>query len=187
MGGKFLVCVCAGALLALATPAAAADCPNQDAEPDEVSVTDYADALFCVVNQTRREWGRDALEPQRNLARAGEWHATDMAEERYFSHTSPDGSTLWDRLDKANFIPRSNRFRAGENLAAGHADEGTPGAIVSGWMRSREHRVNLLDDGFTMAGIGLARGWPQAGGWEHDVMTVALELGWRTFSPHRPG
>lgn len=185
-GGKLLVCLCVAVATALAAPAALAACPHADAEPHEISVGDYADALLCVVNETRREWGRAAVEPQRNLARAGEWQARDMVDERYFSHTSSDGSTLADRLDKAHFIPRSNRFRAGENLAAGHAREGTPAAIVSGWMQSREHRVNLLDDGFTMAGIGLARGWPATGGWEEDAMTVALELGWRTFAPRRP-
>jgi uncharacterized protein YkwD len=168
-----------------AAPAAAADCPNENSQPDEISVSDYADALMCVVNQTRREWGRTELYPQRNLTRAGEWQAEDMVEERYFSHTSSDGSTLADRLDKAHFIPRSNHFRAGENLAAGHAAQGTPAAIVSGWMQSREHRVNLLDGGYTMAGIGLSRGWPRPNGWEDDTMTIALELGWRALTPRR--
>jgi uncharacterized protein YkwD len=181
-----LIGVCVGALAGLAAPAtAAAQCANASAEPNEISVSDYAAALFCVVNETRREWGRGTVDPQRNLTRAAEWHATAMVQRQFFSHTAPDGTTLADRLDRSHFIPRSDRFRAGENLAAGHADQGSPAAIVSGWLQSREHRVNLLDDGFTMAGIGVARGWPRQGGWEDNAMTVALELGWRTLAPRR--
>jgi uncharacterized protein YkwD len=167
----------------LATPSAAlsdaSDCPAANATPDEVSVSTYAASLMCVVNQTRLEWGRDGLWAQRNLIRAGGWQADDMVQGRYFSHTAPDGDTLADRLDRAHFIPRSDRWRAGENLAAGHGEGGTPAAIVSGWMQSREHRINLLDPGFTMAGIGITRGWPGSTAPQDDSMTIAMEYGWR--------
>jgi uncharacterized protein YkwD len=173
--------VCAACLIV--TPgvgqAAPSDCPNANATPDQVSVTTYADSLLCVVNQTRLEWGRDELSMQRNLIRAGEWQADDMVQEGYFSHTQPDGDTLADRLDRANFIPSSDHWRAGENLAAGHDSGGTPAAIVWGWMQSREHRINLLDPGFTMAGIGVTRGWPGTTTAQNDSMTVAMEYGWR--------
>lgn len=176
-----LVVACA-ATLPLASPAAASDCPDADARPDQVSVTDYADSLICVVNETRREWGRPDLTPQRNLTRSAEWQASDMADQRYFAHTSPDGDTLVDRLERAHFMPASERWRAGENLAAGDSLEGTPAAIVSGWMNSSEHRRNLLDDGYTLAGVGVARGWPFSGEDKNDVLTIAMDLGWRTFS-----
>jgi uncharacterized protein YkwD len=162
--------------------AAASDCPGANSTPDETSAEAYASSLFCVINETREEWGRPDLSRQRNLRRAGEWQADDMVQNEYFSHTQPDGDTLADRLDQANFIPSSDRWRAGENLAAGHDAGGTPAAIVSGWMQSREHRINLLDPGYTMAGIGLARGWPGTSAFQSDSMTIALELGWRTSS-----
>jgi uncharacterized protein YkwD len=180
------VLFCIGVLaLAPRGYAAASDCPNANARPDQVSVTDYATSLLCVVNETRREWGRGDLADQRNLRRAAGWQAEDMVEHDYFSHTSSDGDTLLDRLDQANFIPRSDRWRAGENLAAGRGDAGTPAAIVSGWMNSREHRVNLLDDGFTVVGIAVSRGWPVPGGGDDDSLTIAMDLGWRTFVPRR--
>jgi uncharacterized protein YkwD len=173
-----------GASLAGA-PAAAADCPNANAHPDDISVSDYSASLACLVNEQRQDWGRAPLVPQRNLARAAAWHASDMIRGDYFAHTEPDGTTLADRLDKANFIPSSDRWRAGENLAAGEAAEGTPAAIVSGWMNSREHRINLLDPSYTMVGIGIARGWPSASGVQNDSMTIDMDLGWR--APTRRG
>lgn len=173
-----------GATLAAAA-AAAADCPNAGTRPDDISITDYAASVVCLVNEQRQDWGRAPLAPQRNLARAAAWHASDMTQEDYFAHTEPDGTTLADRLDKANFIPNSDRWRAGENLAAGQAAEGTPAAIVSGWMNSREHRINLLDPSYTMLGIGIARGWPSASFAQNDSMTIDMDLGWR--APTRRG
>jgi len=108
-----------------------------------------------------------------------------MTQNDYFSHTTPDGETLVDRLDQANFIPVSDRWRAGENLAAGHAYAATPADILDGWMNSHDHRVNLLDPGFTGAGIAASRGWPRPSVPDEDSLTVAMDLGWRTFAPRR--
>jgi uncharacterized protein YkwD len=179
------VIVVGGASLA-GVPAAAADCPGSDSKPDEISVSDYATSLVCVVNEQRRQWGRPQLVVQRNLRRAASWHASDMVDGRYFSHTEQDGTTFVDRLDRANFIPRSGRWRAGENLAAGRGRAGTPAAIASAWMRSREHRYNMLDPGFTMIGVGVARGWPGPGD-PDNAMTVDMDLGWRAPSEQGSG
>lgn len=172
--------VCTAALAAPAQgDAADSNCANADATPDQVNVDTYARSLLCVVNETRLEWGRDPLASQRNLKRAAAWQADDMTQNDYFSHTSSDGDTLADRLDKANFIPSSDRWEAGENLAAGHDKGGTPASIVSGWMQSREHRINLLDPGFDLVGIAASRGWPGPGVADNDSLTIAMDLGWR--------
>jgi uncharacterized protein YkwD len=156
-----------------------ADCANADAQPSDVSVTDYASSLLCVVNETRRDWGRPPLDAQRNLRRAAAWQASDMTQKDYFSHTSADGDSLADRLDQANFIPHSDRWGAGENLAAGQGQAGSPAEIVDGWMNSHDHRVNLLDPGFRLVGIAASRGWPGPGYTDSDSLTIAMDLGWR--------
>jgi uncharacterized protein YkwD len=159
--------------------AAESSCPEANAQPDEVSVTTYADALLCVVNETRRDWGRQPLDPQRNLKRAAGWQAGDMTANDFFNHGSSTGETLGDRLDQANFIPSSDRWGAGENLAAGRGPDGSPAAIVGGWMTSRGHRINLLDPGFTMVGIAASRGWPGTAQPDPGSLTIAMDLGWR--------
>jgi uncharacterized protein YkwD len=148
-------------------------------------VSEYETGLMCEINDERHAWGRNALRPQRNLDRAAGSHASDMVANGYFGHTAPDGDTLADRLDQANFIPSSDRWRAGENLAAGDGPMGSPAAIVSAWMNSREHRRNLLDPGYTMAGIGVTRGWPGPNGDNQDSVTIDLDLGWRALSHRR--
>ena len=169
----------AGLVLPGGTQAADSSCPRADARPDNISVDDYAASLFCVANETRREWGRPILVRQRNLRRAADWQSDDMVENDYFSHTSADGDTLSDRLDQANFIPSSDRWRAGENLAAGRGAMGSAQEIVDGWMNSREHRINLLDPGFSLVGIGVSRGWPGDGVGDSDAFTITMDLGWR--------
>src|SRR4051794_39295853 len=183
--GSLALVSLAALVLASGAHAADADCPNADAQPDQISVTTYADSLLCVVNETRLEWGREPLDPQRNLRRSAAWQADDMTANDYFSHTQLGGKTLADRLDQANFIPSSERWDAGENLAAGHGNEGTPGAIVSGWMNSREHRINLLDPGFTVVGVAASRGWPGSAYPDEDSLTIAMDLGWRSSTARR--
>ena len=70
---------------------------------------------------------RDLAEPA--LARAG-----------YLDHTSPDGSTLVDRLARV----RWRGIAAGEDLAVA----GAPGDAVAMWLRSPGHRENLLRPSF---------------------------------------
>jgi uncharacterized protein YkwD len=174
-----VVCVAGSLVLAGGGQAADSGCPGADKRPDEISVTDYQLSLLCVVNETRREWNRPTLSTQRNLRRAADWQSADMVEKNYFSHTAADGDTLADRLDQANFIPSSDRWRAGENLAAGRGPAGSAEEIVSGWMNSRGHRINLLDPGFSMVGIGVSRGWPGPGTSDNDALTITMDLGWR--------
>jgi uncharacterized protein YkwD len=189
--GSLRKCVAAlavGGAAFSAAPAAAADCPNADAQPDEISATDFAGAVLCEANAIRRIWARPPLTPQRNLSIAAGWHAADMVSAQYFDHSSPVGETLADRLDRVNFIPtRSDRWRAAENLAAGSGPSGTAAAIVAGWMNSHDHRIDLLDPSFTMVGIGVARGWPLAGDDQPNAMTIDMDLGWRAANRRSSG
>ena len=165
-------------------PPAWAGCLNQDTPPADLGLADYEQSILCVINERREEWGRPGLSPQRNLRRAATWHAVEMVEQGYFAHTAPDGDHLADRLDRANFVPSSDRWAAGENLAAGRGPSGTPAEIVAGWMQSSDHRLNLLDPDFDLAGVGLERGWPGAVA-SRDAITVTLDLGWRVLGPRR--
>lgn len=75
----------------------------------------------------------------------------------YFSHTSPDGSTLADRVRAAGYTDR-----AGENLLKGTV---TPAQAVTSWIDSPTHRAILLDPAYR--GIGIAQGgeyWTQTAG-----------------------
>ena len=86
------------------------------------------------------------LDPKLEAAAKGQ--ARDMAERRKMSHKGGDGSSPFDRIQRAGY-----RFRsAGENVAYGFDDVGE---VMSGWMHSTGHRRNILGN-YTEIGVGRA-------------------------------
>jgi uncharacterized protein YkwD len=83
------------------------------------------------------------------LASAAREHSNDMARHGFFSHTSRDGMSASDRVERAGYNYRSTA----ENIAAGHM---TPEEVVAGWVASPGHCANLMDASFTEMGAALA-------------------------------
>lgn len=85
-----------------------------------------------------------------SLTNAARGHSIDMADKNYFSHTSADGRTFVNRIVAAGY----SQYRAlGENIAAGYS---TPAGVMSGWMTSPGHCVNIMSANFREIGIGYA-------------------------------
>ena len=83
------------------------------------------------------------------LAQAAMLHSSDMATQRYFSHTDKDGQAVAYRATRAGY-----RWRIiGENIAAGQdsAEE-----VVAGWLDSPGHCVNIMNPKFTQMGAAFA-------------------------------
>lgn len=120
-------------------------------------------AILCLVNAERTSRGLRALRSNSALARAAARHSGDMVRRKYFSHDSPSGSSMLDRVRASGFIPRRGTWIVGENLAYGSGSLARPGAIVRSWMASPGHRANILQPRFRLMGIGIARGVPVRG------------------------
>ena len=88
-----------------------------------------------------------------------------MVAHRFFSHSSPGGAGLLERLRRAGrYLDGARGFAIGENLAWGTGALATPREIVLSWMGSPGHRRNVLDRRFREVGLGIALGTPRAGG-----------------------
>lgn len=113
------------------------------------------ETLVAAMNRERAAHGLGELRLNTKLSLAAADRIEDMFAKRYFAHVSPDG------LDPFEWVlQRGYRYRlVGENLAVGY--RGT--AVVDGWMRSRGHRENILERGFTEVGIAIADGSPRRG------------------------
>ncbi|WP_415735767.1 CAP domain-containing protein [Lacicoccus alkaliphilus] len=112
------------------------------------SVMDNEMMNYHLINAARLRYGARPLELHGGTGAAARKHSDDMAENIYFSHDSPDGGTLKDRILEEEF-----RFRqAGENIAMGHT---SPIFSHHSLMNSKEHRVNTLNDSYTHVGIGV--------------------------------
>ena len=106
--------------------------------------------MFNLVNQERIRFGSKALVWDELLDQVGRKHSEDMFKRGYFSHFSPEGKDVGNRLLE-NGIEYSF---AGENLAlAPNIDR-----AHTGLMNSEGHRRNILDPAFGKIGIGVVDG-----------------------------
>lgn len=83
-----------------------------------------------------------------------------MARRNFFSHDSPGGDDLVDRVKRAGYLSGSSSWALAENIAWGSGSYATPRSIVNGWMHSSGHRDNILSPRFRHVGVGVARGTP---------------------------
>jgi uncharacterized protein YkwD len=106
--------------------------------------------MLELVNAERRTAGLNPVTPDAELTRVARAHSRDMFERGYFSHFSPEGRNLGDRLQQAHIAYLS----AGENLALAP----TLHTAHNGLMRSPGHRANILRPQFGRLGVGILDG-----------------------------
>jgi uncharacterized protein YkwD len=140
--------------------AASERCDSADSLPGQVAQSDIRDAVLCLMNAQRTARGLKRLRAQPDLAEAANRFARQMVRDRFFDHESPGGSTMVSRIKATSYLRDVLRWTIGENLAWGTGTMATPRATVDAWMRSADHRANVLDRGFADVGIGIAAGAP---------------------------
>jgi uncharacterized protein YkwD len=134
-------------LLAPTEAQARSSASHSDASKRATGPSDSEVASFIRrVNSYRVSRGLPALVWDRRAAAVARAHSRDMFEEGYFSHTSPDGRSLKDRL-QAHALKYSS---AGENIAWGQE---TGRAVLEAWLRSKGHRKNIEGRDFTHHGV----------------------------------
>lgn len=122
---------------------------------NECELTDQQQEMLALVNEARskaRQCGDqyfDAVGPLNwscKLETAAKMHAEDMAENDYFSHTSPGGTDIQQRVSDSGYAWQA----VGENIAAGHLSSS---AAIEGWLESAGHCRNMMNDAFTEMGM----------------------------------
>src|SRR6185436_13074627 len=102
------------------------------------------------VNRVRRARRLARLDFYDDLLPVARQYSRRMAEERFFSHTDPDGRTVRERVDEADIKWRM----VGENLAYSNGYINPVAASLHSWMESPGHRRNILDPDFRLTAIG---------------------------------
>lgn len=113
-----------------------------------------------LVNVARAGAGCAPLRVDSRLTAAARLHSEDMARQDYFSHTSLDGRSPWDRIEAQGYTAGS-----GENIAAGYT---TPAAVMTAWMNSAGHRANILACSSRAIGVGIGYGGSYGTYWTQD-------------------
>ena len=177
----------AAAALAIAAPAdakakrvtaqaAAEACPGATEVPTGSTANSAERTILCLLNVERTSRGVGRLRSNERLASAATGHSRDMVRRDYFSHVSPGGGTMSERIKEAGYLGRSRSYSFGENLAWGTGDLASPLKIVEAWMRSPGHKRNILYGTFEEVGVGLVLGAPGHGS---EGATYTTEFGAR--------
>jgi uncharacterized protein YkwD len=112
-------------------------------------------AMLCLTNLARANAGIPPLERTPDLATSADEKANDLLACDEFSHYACDREfTYW--ISEVGYLS-ADCWRVGENLAWGTGEYGSVNAIFRAWMRSPNHRANILGD-YRQIGIDLEVG-----------------------------
>lgn len=108
-------------------------------------------SVVAEMNVRRATFGLPPLREDARLDDAADDRVTDMEDQGYWAHISPDGRQpfMWLR-------PHGYDYHfAGENLASGFD---TTEVLVDAWMESRGHRENILSPNYRDCGVSVIEG-----------------------------
>ncbi|MCJ7737640.1 MAG: CAP domain-containing protein [Anaerolineae bacterium] len=116
---------------------------------------EYEQRVIDLVNSERTQRGLPPLKQVSSLTEAARYHATDMDQDNYFRHNSYDSiqSGLvfvcgWSQRIESYY---SSAPWLGENIGLGSS---LPEDIVNDWMKSQDHRDNILNTEYREMGVG---------------------------------
>jgi uncharacterized protein YkwD len=135
-------------------------CNDRSIEPSDSNIDQLNAAILCLVNGERADNGLPALNHVSQLDQSSQNMCQMMITQHFFSHETPDGKTVVDRVEPTGYIPKSGDWVVGENLAWGSGALSTPQAIVNGWMNSPGHRANILAPDYKDIGMAACNGAP---------------------------
>jgi uncharacterized protein YkwD len=112
-----------------------------------VSTDAIENNMIARINSIRRDAGVSAVSFDENLKALATYRAVDMANKRYYSHTSPDGNTFGDYMNQykntSTFSCENLQLQLGES-----AD-----SAISSWVASSSHYRCLVDPRITSIAI----------------------------------
>lgn len=118
-----------------------------------VAMTALEQAMFDDINALRVRNGLPPLAPDPALIALARERSADMAARNYFSHTTPEGLSVFDLME-ARGIPYA---WAGENLARNNYPEAeTERVAFDSLVASPPHFQNMLGPNYTRMGVGVA-------------------------------
>jgi uncharacterized protein YkwD len=148
-----LAATAAGASAAGGLVAPTSACPGQTRLDAPVSSQERT--MLCMANFARAQTGLPPLAADPLLEVSAREKSRDILRCDSFSHFACGREfAYWIR---ASGYLSTDCWRAGENLAFGSGPLGSVRSIFRAWLRSPEHRENILGD-FTQTGIDLVTG-----------------------------
>jgi hypothetical protein len=126
--------------------------------------------LFTATNQARADQGLPPLKWDGTLAQAAQAHAVLMVQNSELSHHYSGEPDLAQRAAQAG----AHFQTIAENIAMGPSPE----VIQKEWMKSPQHRANILDPTLNAVGIAVIKYgsyWYAVADFEHNVDSLAFD------------
>jgi uncharacterized protein YkwD len=147
-------CLIAALSVSAGALAAAGAASMTGARTEQLELLDQQ--VLGAVNQARVSHGLRPLIVSKGLQRAAEAHSSEMLEQGFFAHDTPDGPSFGRRI-RSFYPPKGfTTWSAGENLLYSTAAI-TAAAAVRAWLKSRQHRENMLSPTWREVGIASLR------------------------------
>ncbi len=129
-------------------------------EKDTKSLIETA---ITLINEHRTANGLETFAYSDELEVVAYNHCKDMADNDYIDYTSPDGTTLSQRLENNNIAYN----RADECIASGIT---SPEKVVESWMNTPTNKAKILNENFTKVALGYYAGGPNGTYWTLDLI-----------------
>jgi uncharacterized protein YkwD len=146
-------------LVPLAGPVAAEDPGGTDPTtpppvlPDQAWLTQAGFDLVTLANSKRSQVGLVKLRMDPTLMSIARDRAEVMAQNDVMSHTEPDGTKFWNRLNAAGIT----WYAAGEIIAWNHYPlKYSPAEAIAAWWASPGHHAIMVSTGYNYFGFGAA-------------------------------
>ena len=136
-------CLVLGLVVLAVSPA-----PAQGQRQNQFELTKAEQQVIDLTNAERKKENLPPLKVSLILSKVARDYSAKMAKQQKLDHYL-DGTKVGERVKAGGY----KYSYIGENLAAG--DVPVP-QIVEGWMKSKLHRENILNDKYTEIGVGIA-------------------------------
>ena len=103
--------------------------------------------IIELTNQAREEAGLNPLKEDGRLVISATRKACDMKDNDYFAHANLEGEKSWNLIESEGYSPN---VILGENLTRNFNEK----EAIEGWLRSKGHRENILNEKYTHIGVG---------------------------------
>ena len=115
---------------------------------NSVDVLQARNILLELLNDTRKQQGKEPVVLDETLSKLAQAHTEDMAQRKFFGHDNPDGKGIQERAADVGITNP-----VGENLSKNFSLK----TAYEGLLRSAIHRANLLDNKWDIVGLGVAQ------------------------------
>jgi uncharacterized protein YkwD len=161
--------------------AAALVVPAATAAPQRAraALSPLESGVLVDINNFRRAHNLTPLHLNAKLSAAARQHTQQMAQDGYFAHESVDGAAFWKRIQGFYASGPWGYWSVGENLLWSSPDV-TPQQALQMWLKSPEHRANLLNPRWREIGVSALHQAAAPGVYKGlDVTIVTTDFGVR--------